>query len=144
MSFDIYFFIFIIYLLICSSIIVRSNGIHFGGKQTSVYKLTSLGMSSVSLRTLLNFSELQKVLGFFWLVGCLFGWLVSCFGWIFWDKVSLCSQGWPSTCNLPASASQMLRLQVWDTMPHLESSVLRIKWDILCKETIPKAIYTKL
>jgi hypothetical protein len=30
-----------------------------------------------------------------------------------------CSPGWPQICNLPASASQMLELQVCTTMPVL-------------------------
>lgn len=31
-----------------------------------------------------------------------------------WDKVSLCSQGWPQTPNLPASAWQQFLCFVWD------------------------------
>jgi hypothetical protein len=37
--------------------------------------------------------------------------LFSCLVIHFWDKISLCTPGWPQICSLPASASQMLGLQ---------------------------------
>jgi hypothetical protein len=35
----------------------------------------------------------------------------------FWDKILLCSLGWPPTSGPPVSASQVLELQACTTMP---------------------------
>jgi hypothetical protein len=47
--------------------------------------------------------------------------VIITFCFVFWfflcDRVLLCSQSWPWTCNLPVSASQVLELQVCANMP---------------------------
>jgi hypothetical protein len=35
----------------------------------------------------------------------------------FWDRISLCSPGWPQIIDPSASASQVLKLQAWTTIP---------------------------
>jgi hypothetical protein len=35
----------------------------------------------------------------------------------FWDRVLLCSPGWPQTHDPPASVSQVLGLEVWSPCP---------------------------
>jgi hypothetical protein len=48
-------------------------------------------------------------------------WASSLPSWIlfscFWDSISLCNPRWTQSLGPPASASQMLRLQSWATMP---------------------------
>jgi hypothetical protein len=50
-----------------------------------------------------------------------------------YDAVSLCSPVWPWNCGPPASASQVLGLQAWITMPILMALILKYQYWGFCE-----------
>jgi hypothetical protein len=63
----------------------------------------------------------------------------------FWDRVSLCSSGWPQTCDTLALASWVLGLQKCTTMPSLQLFFLRtLSLPQKTKGSYPPSIYGNL
>jgi hypothetical protein len=95
--------------------------VYFRNLRESAYKLLNLKNAKVCI-LFLNFHFPQSLSNVWCLITFQVNWLVagvifnvSSLQMVFWDKVSLCSLGWPRTHDPPALDFQVLGLQRWTT-----------------------------